>query len=41
LSVGVGATPTLFIQGRKVMGISNESLPSLKAMIDYEAQQKK
>ncbi len=41
LSVGVGATPTLFIQGRKVMGISNESLPQLKAMIDYEAQQKK
>jgi protein-disulfide isomerase len=41
LSVGVGATPTLFIEGRKVMGITNEALPSLKAMIDYEAQQKK
>ncbi len=41
LSVGVNATPTLYIEGRKVLGISDESLPTLKAMIDYEAKQPK
>ncbi len=41
LSVGVNATPTLFIEGRRVLGISEESLPTLKAMIDYEAKQTK
>lgn len=41
LSVGVNSTPTLFIDGRKVLGISEESLPSLKAMIDYAAKQPK
>jgi protein-disulfide isomerase len=41
LSVGVSATPTLFIAGRKVLGINNEALPTLKTMIDYEAKQPK
>jgi protein-disulfide isomerase len=39
LSVGVGATPTLYIDGRKVLGISDESFSTLKAMVDYEAKQ--
>lgn len=41
LSVGVNSTPTLFIEGRRVLGINNEALPSLKAMIDFEAKQAK
>lgn len=41
LSIGVYATPTLYIEGRRVMGINEEALPTLKAMIDYEAKQPK
>jgi protein-disulfide isomerase len=39
LSVGVNSTPTLFIDGRPVFGVSNEGLPTLKLMIDYAAKQ--
>lgn len=41
IRIGVNSTPTLFIQGRQVLGVNNEALPSLKAMIDYEAKQLK
>jgi protein-disulfide isomerase len=41
LSIGVNATPTLYIEGRRVLGINEEALPTLKAMIDYEAKHPK
>lgn len=37
--VDVNATPTLFINGRKVQSIANTPIEQLKAMIDYEVTQ--
>jgi len=39
-SVGVGGTPTVFINGRKVSAIKDAPFDILKAMVDYEASQK-
>lgn len=39
MSVGVNSTPTLFIDGRPVLGVASEALPTLKLMIDYAAKQ--
>jgi protein-disulfide isomerase len=37
--VGVNATPTLYINGRKVLNISTTPLDQLKSMINYEVTQ--
>ena len=37
--VGVNATPTLYINGRKVLNISSTPLDQLKSMINYEVAQ--
>jgi protein-disulfide isomerase len=37
--VGVSGTPTLFINGRKVQGITDTPFEQLKAMVDYDAGQ--
>src|SRR4029077_8290760 len=39
-SVGVGGTPTVFINGRKIAAIKDAPFDILKAMVDYEASQK-
>jgi protein-disulfide isomerase len=38
-SVGVGGTPTVFINGRKIAAIKDAPFDILKAMVDYEASQ--
>jgi len=40
-SVGVGGTPTVFINGRKISAIKEVPFDTLKAMVDYEASQSK
>jgi protein-disulfide isomerase len=41
VSVGVTATPTLFINGRKIENVNDTPVEILKQMVDFEAQEAK
>jgi protein-disulfide isomerase len=37
LAVGVNATPTLFLNGRKIENVNDTPIEILKQMVDFEA----
>ena len=39
VSVGVNATPTLFLNGRKIENVNDTPVEVLKQMIDFEASE--